>query len=70
MSWADAGVNDIKEHRWFLAFDWDGLLKKKKQPPFIPEVRSEGDITNFSSYPDSPEEPKSIPQKDDPFYTW
>lgn len=61
---------DIKEHRWFLAFDWEGLVKKKKQPPFIPDVKSEGDISNFSNYPDSAEEPKSIAQKDDPFINW
>lgn len=64
------GVKDIKEHRWFLTFDWDTLVKKKKQPPYIPEVKSEGDTSNFTAYPDSTEEPKSVPPKEDPFIHW
>ena len=64
------GANDIKEHRWFSGFDWKALQAKKMQPPYIPEVKSEGDTTNFTQYPDSPELPKPIKSSDDPFLNW
>jgi len=64
------GATDIKEHRWFNMFDWKSLLQKRMQPPYIPEVKSEGDTTNFTQYPDSPELPKAIKQADDPFTNW
>ena len=64
------GANDIKEHRWFSGFDWKALLQKRMQPPYIPEVKSEGDTTNFTQYPDSPDLPKSIKASDDPFNNW
>ena len=40
------------------------------QPPYIPEVKSEGDTGNFTQYPDSPELPKPIKSSDDPFLNW
>lgn len=64
------GANDIKEHRWFKGFDWKALMKKELKPFFIPKVNSEGDTSNFSEYPDSPELPKALKATDDPFLSW
>lgn len=64
------GANDIKDHRWFGGFDWGALLERKKQPPYIPEVKDEGDTSNFSNYPDSLEESKPIKANEDPFLNW
>lgn len=64
------GVSDIKEHRWFGGFDWQGLFDKKKQPPYIPEVLGEGDASNYSNFPDSVEESKPIKASEDPFINW
>ena len=61
------GANDIKEHRWFSGFDWKMLVTRKMAPPYIPEVKSEGDTSNFSNYPDSPELPKEVKPNEDPF---
>lgn len=33
------GVTDIKEHKWFRGFDWNGLLKKQLEPPYKPTVK-------------------------------
>lgn len=33
------GVADIKEHKWFRGFDWNGLLKKQLEPPYKPTVK-------------------------------
>jgi len=64
------GANDIKEHRWFKSFDWKLLLKKETKPFFIPKINNEGDTSNFSEYPDSPELPKPLKATDDPFLSW
>ncbi|CAD8063714.1 unnamed protein product [Paramecium sonneborni] len=29
--------SDVKNHPWFSSFDWDGLLKKKFDPPYYPK---------------------------------
>ena len=31
------GIKEIKQHQWFIGFDWDGLLKKKMSVPFVPK---------------------------------
>lgn len=64
------GANDIKEHRWFKSFDWKLLIKKETKPFFIPKINNEGDTSNFSEYPDSPELPKPLKATDDPFLSW
>ena len=64
------GANDIKDHRWFNSLDWNALLQRKKQPPYIPEVKNEGDTSNFSNYPDSLEESKAVKPSEDPFVNW
>jgi len=30
------GAEDIKEHPWLNMINWDLLLQKKYQPPFVP----------------------------------
>ena len=32
------GLKDIKRHRWFQGFDWEGLLNRTIVPPIIPDV--------------------------------
>ena len=64
------GVNDIKEHRWFNDFDWKKLLQKSQKPHFIPKIKSEGDTSNYSQYPDSPDLPKMLKPSEDPFLNW
>ena len=64
------GVSDIKDHRWFKDFDWKVLLKKGMKVPFIPRISNEGDTSNYSEYPDSPELPKSLKPSEDPFLSW
>lgn len=40
------GGRDIMAHPFFEPIDWDKLLRKEIQPPFVPEVSSVDDITN------------------------
>ena len=64
------GVNDIKEHRWFNAFDWKKLIDRQLKPPFVPKIKGEGDTSNYSQYPDSPDQPKALRTNEDPFLNW
>merc|ERR1719376_491269 len=64
------GGNDIKEHRWFNAFDWKKLIDRQLKPPFVPKIKGEGDTSNYSQYPDSPDQPKALRTNEDPFLNW
>ena len=64
------GVNDIKGHRFFKSLDYGQLLSKYISAPYIPMVKNNGDISNFSSYPDSDKLPPSVKKSDDPFLEW
>ena len=41
------GIMDIKKHKWFQGFDWDGLLERSLAPPLVPSVQSASDASNF-----------------------
>lgn len=45
------GVLDIKKHRWFQGFDWEGLDKRSLDPPITPKVQGVADTSNFDKYP-------------------
>jgi cGMP-dependent protein kinase len=53
------GVDDIRKHRWFQGFDWDGLATLTLQPPKLSQVNGPLDLSNFDTFPndDSPEPP-------------
>ena len=64
------GASDIKSHRWFEGIDWEALEQKKIPAAYKPVVKSKGDTTNFSTYPDSTELPKPVKASEDPFISW
>ena len=37
--------------RWFLGFDWDGLVERRLKAPLIQPVASDLDLANFDKYP-------------------
>ncbi|XP_064602386.1 cGMP-dependent protein kinase 1-like [Liolophura sinensis] len=45
------GISDIKKHKWFQGFDWEGLKSKSVVPPIVPKVKSADDSSNFDNYP-------------------
>ncbi|CEP17851.1 hypothetical protein [Parasitella parasitica] len=44
------GANDIKHHAWFKNVDFDQVLARKLAPPFIPDIKFDGDTRCFSYY--------------------
>ena len=45
-----AGERDalaIKEHRFFTGVSWDEVLERRVEPPFLPQLSGEDDVSNF-----------------------
>uniref|UniRef100_A0A8C7MSG9 cGMP-dependent protein kinase n=1 Tax=Oncorhynchus kisutch TaxID=8019 RepID=A0A8C7MSG9_ONCKI len=51
------GVKDIRKHKWFEGFNWEGLRKGTLTPPIIPNVISPMDTSNFDNFPEDKEDP-------------
>ena len=45
----ERGVEEIKEHPFFIGTDWDRLLAKEIDPPFIPETKNAKDTRNVDN---------------------
>jgi len=56
-----AGVNDIRKHRWFQGFDWEGLQHENIQAPHVPEIKNPFDCSNFEKIREDDE--RKIPEE-------
>ncbi|KAG5894030.1 hypothetical protein JTB14_018133 [Gonioctena quinquepunctata] len=45
------GILDIKKHKWFQGFDWDGLIARSLPAPIQQHVRGPCDTSNFDTFP-------------------
>ncbi|XP_023224247.1 cGMP-dependent protein kinase 1-like [Centruroides sculpturatus] len=45
------GIADIKKHKWFQGFNWEGLRSRTLVPPIVPKVNSPTDTSNFDTFP-------------------
>ncbi|CAH2301752.1 cGMP-dependent kinase 2 isoform X1 [Pelobates cultripes] len=45
------GIADIKKHRWFNGFDWEGLGSRSLPSPLKPELEGPTDHSHFDNYP-------------------
>jgi len=43
------GASEIKSHCFFKDVDWDDVYNKSLKPPFVPNVNSQEDVSNFDS---------------------
>jgi hypothetical protein len=64
------GVNDIKNHRYLNAVNFPNLLAKKVSPPYRPNVKSQGDTSNFATYQEEVIDGAEIKPSEDPFLKW
>ncbi|XP_014244772.1 cGMP-dependent protein kinase, isozyme 1-like isoform X2 [Cimex lectularius] len=44
------GISDIKKHKWFQGFDWQGLESRTLTPPVTPVVNGPTDVSNFDHF--------------------
>lgn len=51
------GVLEIKKHKWFQGFDWDGLTVQAMISPIVNPVESPIDTSNFDCFPDEVDMP-------------
>lgn len=64
-------AQDVKEHRFFDHVNWKSLYEKSIQAPYLPQLKSDTDTSNFSTIDkiDEGSVPKLAPEKD-PFLNW
>ena len=65
-----SGVKDILNHRFFEGFDWKNFVYLSMPAPYLPNVKSDDDTSNFEKYPESDTESPSVDKKNDPFLKW
>ncbi|OBZ89435.1 Serine/threonine-protein kinase gad8 [Choanephora cucurbitarum] len=41
------GIDEIKKHVYFADISWDDIRQRRVQPPYLPPVKDELDLTNF-----------------------
>ncbi|XP_053957663.1 cGMP-dependent protein kinase, isozyme 1 [Anastrepha ludens] len=57
LGYQKGGIQNIKKHKWFLGFDWDGLEHQLLIPPFVRPIAHPTDTAYFDKFPCDPEEP-------------
>lgn len=62
------GVDDIKNHRFFTGLNWNKLLKQEIQADYIPEIKSDNELSNYTIIPDEDDKAESLSKDKDPFY--
>ncbi|MCI4376468.1 hypothetical protein PGIGA_G00188760 [Pangasianodon gigas] len=51
------GIIDIKKHKWFQGFNWEGLRRRKLTSPLKRELKGPLDHSHFDMFPPEVEEP-------------
>ncbi|KAL1263325.1 hypothetical protein QQF64_006064, partial [Cirrhinus molitorella] len=51
------GIIDIKKHKWFQGFNWEGLRRRKLTSPLRRELKGPLDHSHFDIFPPELEEP-------------
>ncbi|XP_065357479.1 cGMP-dependent protein kinase, isozyme 1 [Calliphora vicina] len=57
LGYQKGGIQDIKKHKWFLGFDWDGLQSQLLIPPFVRPIAHPTDTCYFDRFPCDPNDP-------------
>ncbi|XP_037910317.1 cGMP-dependent protein kinase, isozyme 1 isoform X2 [Hermetia illucens] len=57
LGYQKGGIQDIKKHKWFQGFDWDGLDSLLLIPPFVRPVSHSLDTSYFDTFPPDMEVP-------------
>lgn len=43
------GAIAVKYHRFFDLVDWDDVIARKCEPPFVPQLKDDNDSSNFDN---------------------
>jgi len=47
LGFGEKDAEAVKSHNFFAGVNWDHVLNKKTNPPFLPLLKSEDDFSNF-----------------------
>ncbi|CAO3641170.1 unnamed protein product [Mucor hiemalis] len=50
------GASDIKNHPWFHGVDFDRVANRQIRAPYVPQLKNDGDASNFDKYPETNEQ--------------
>ena len=64
------GVADIKGHRFFAGFDWNGCAKQKGKQLYVPDLSNMDDLKLLNIFNEEEEEAHAIIPEEDPFEEW
>ena len=64
------GVADIKGHRFFAGFDWNGCAKQKGKQLYVPDLSNMDDLKSLNNLNEEEEEAHAIIPEEDPFEEW
>eukprot|EP01055_Gregarina_sp_Pseudo9_P004491 Gregarina_sp_Pseudo_9__4490@NODE_465_length_2776_cov_4_390574_g441_i0_p1_GENE_NODE_465_length_2776_cov_4_390574_g441_i0NODE_465_length_2776_cov_4_390574_g441_i0_p1_ORF_typecomplete_len302_score31_27Pkinase/PF00069_25/6_4e64Pkinase_Tyr/PF07714_17/1_2e35Kinaselike/PF14531_6/8_5e13Pkinase_fungal/PF17667_1/6_4e07WaaY/PF06176_11/2_7e06Kdo/PF06293_14/3_5e05RIO1/PF01163_22/0_00052APH/PF01636_23/0_011YrbLPhoP_reg/PF10707_9/0_034_NODE_465_length_2776_cov_4_390574_g441_i010731978 len=71
------GISDVRSHRWFESFDFNALNAQTLEPPYIPNVKTLDDTSNFGNYSEAAdhnrlvkEDRSQVDSCPDPFIDW
>ena len=66
------GIYEIIDSPFFKDFDWEGLLHRKLEPPFIPNINKFSDIARYKRFEETiiDEDAEPLPKENDPFFNW
>ena len=64
------GIADIKGHRFYAGFDWNGCAKQRGKQLFVPNLSTMDDLSLLHIFNDEEEEAHSIIPEEDPFEEW
>eukprot|EP00931_Biecheleriopsis_adriatica_P102676 TRINITY_DN77615_c0_g1_i1.p1 TRINITY_DN77615_c0_g1~~TRINITY_DN77615_c0_g1_i1.p1 ORF type:complete len:436 (+),score=52.32 TRINITY_DN77615_c0_g1_i1:64-1371(+) len=53
------GIKNIQTSKWYSRFDWDALANGSMEPPYIPVVSSNEDVSNF--FARAEDQPPQVP---------
>ena len=64
------GAEEIKQHKWFAALDWNALEEKQLAAPLVPTVTDPLDTSNFDEFENQDAPPFPGNGKDKNAHMW
>ena len=64
------GIGDIKGHRFFAGFDWNGCTKQRGKQLYTPNISSADDLSLLNIINDEEEEARPVISEKDLFEDW